>query len=345
MLKSYRNKVKELQNKNQKLEKIIKIKLGLSEAESLPINWEEELVKRTEIEARYAEEMLAKEQEFQEKEELMKQLAMARAAQTIGTETHSIGSDVGDYEVEVQLQIKQLQEEVIRLEEEKRILERLLAEKEIERQEISNQLEEENGLESESQNKEEQKKKKARLEGELNAVKRDKDRLGKKLTEVQQKLQIKKKTLSLLQKSDSEESLEMKEKALKEKYPGLSKLLSEVKNKFKGDDYKWLIKIFESQAELINLENQDNPRPKAQEISQARWKLRNFQSKLKKERVGEFLVKSKEIIEKQVRSQKNSSSTQMKRQTSADASPIRRQSNPQKIKQQPQIQIPPKGNN
>jgi len=31
-----------------------------------------------------------------------------------------------------------------------------------------------------------------------------------------------------------------------------------------------LIKIFEAQEELINLEMRDNPRPKAQEISEAK---------------------------------------------------------------------------
>src|SRR6185369_4669047 len=79
MLKNYRNKVKELATKNQELEKLIKAKLGLTETDALPVDWEKDLISRTEIEAKYDEEKLAKEQALQEKEDLITQLEVANA--------------------------------------------------------------------------------------------------------------------------------------------------------------------------------------------------------------------------------------------------------------------------
>src|SRR5207253_932208 len=107
-------------------------------------------------------------------------------------------------------------------------------------------------------------------------VEKDRVRLERKLTETKQKLQTKQKEeIALFRKlGGSEEKIEMKEKGLEEKYSGLTKLLKEAKSKLKGDEYTWLIKIFEAQEELIILEKRDNPRPKTQEVSEAKWKLR-----------------------------------------------------------------------
>ena len=107
-----------------------------------------------------------------------------------------------------------------------------------------------------------------------------------------------------------------------------------LKHKLKTDDYKWLIKVFEAQEELINLENRVNPKPKTKEISEAKW---SFQSKLKREKLGELLNRSKELIEKQIKTQPASIS--MKR--SGSTSPMRRQSsNPQQAQIQ-QSELPP----
>lgn len=315
MLKSYRNKVKELQNKNLELEKIIKTKLGLLENEVLPVNWEEELVKKTEAEDKYTEEKLAKEQALQEKEELARQLEEAKAGQKVEIEIHSVSSeDSNDYETEVKQQIKQLQEEISRLEAEKRVLEGLLEERRIECREISSQLEKSRDLEE---------PKKARLEGELVAAEKDKVRLETKLVEIQQKIQVNKKEETLLSQKRRQgsspqplanwEKTESEEKILQKKYPGLFRLMGEAKGKLKSDEYKWLIKVFEAQEELINLENQDPTKLKSshhhQEISEAKWKLRSFQSKLKKGNLGDIFARSKELIEKQIKSQRTGSSS------------------------------------
>ena len=224
-----------------------------------------------------------------------------------------------------------------------------MTERKAECQEISNQLtEKEKELLKTKLGQEELetlRAEKARLEGELRGAEKDQTRLEKKLGETEQGLQSNQKAEDLLLQEQLQESdllltvssTEVKEKTLKEKYPGLAKLLNETKNKLKADDYKWLIKIFEAQEELISLENRVNPRPKTKEISEAKWKLRSFQSKLKKEKLGEVLIKSKELIEKQVKSQPTSSS--MKR--SGSASPMRRQlSNPQQARIQ-QSELPP----
>ena len=96
-----------------------------------------------------------------------------------------------------------------------------------------------------------------------------------------------------------------------------------------------MIKIFETQEELIILEKRDNPRPKAQEVSEVKWKLRSFQSKLKKEQIGEFLNRGRELIEKQINSQPASSSS-MRHQASAGSNPMRRQLSNQRTQQSQQ---------
>jgi hypothetical protein len=252
-------------------------------------------------------------------------------------------------EVETQQQIQQLQAEKNRLAGEKKILEELLAERKAECQEIINQLTEKEQELLEAKGGQEElevlRAEKTRLEGELRGAEKNQTRLEKKLGETEQEMQTNQKTEDLLLQEQSQESdlllmvssTEVKEKNLKERYPGLAKILNETKNKLKPDDYKWLIKVFEAQEELINLENQVNPKPKTKEISEAKWKLRSFQSKLKKEKLGEVLIRSKELIEKQVKSQPTSSS--MKR--SSSASPMRRQlSNPQRAQIQ-QSELPP----
>lgn len=90
--------------------------------------------------------------------------------------------------------------------------------------------------------------------------------------------------------------------------------------------------------------------------------MRNFQSKLKKEQIGEFLSKGKEIIEKQIGPQQAGSSS-MRRQASTGSSPMRRQPSNQRTQQlqrqrsssgspthsqqqeqsQTYLQVPPKG--
>ncbi|RHZ35998.1 hypothetical protein [endosymbiont GvMRE of Glomus versiforme] len=250
-------------------------------------------------------------------------------------------------EVEAQQRIQQLQDERNRLAGEKRILEELLAERKAECQEISSQLTEKAKELLETKVEQEElealRAEKARLEGELRGAEKSQTRLEQKLGETEQELQTNQKAEELLLQEQLQEnslllsvsSTEMKEKTLKEKYPGLAKLLNETKNKLKADDYKWLIKVFEAQEELINLESRVNPKPKTKEISEAKWKLRSFQSKLKKEKLGEVLIRSKELIEKQVKSQPTSSS--IKR----SASPMRRQlSNPQRAQIQ-QSELPP----
>jgi len=153
-------------------------------------------------------------------------------------------------EVEAQQQIQQLQDERNRLAGEKRILEELLAERKAECQEISNQLtEKEKELLKTKLGQEELetlRAEKARLEGELRGAEKDQTRLEKKLGETEQGLQSNQKAEDLLLQEQLQESdllltvssTEVKEKTLKEKYPGLAKLLNETKNKLKADDYK-----------------------------------------------------------------------------------------------------------
>ncbi|PWU06726.1 MAG: hypothetical protein C5B43_01375 [Verrucomicrobia bacterium] len=143
-----------------------------------------------------------------------------------------------------------MQAEKNRLAGEKQILEELLAERKAECQEISDRLtaKEKELLDTKLGQEELEilRAEKARLEGELRGAEKNQTRLEKKLGETEQELQSNQKAEDLLLQEQLQESdllltissTEVKEKTLKEKYPGLAKLINETKSKLKADDYK-----------------------------------------------------------------------------------------------------------
>ncbi|CAG8437892.1 8407_t:CDS:2 [Ambispora leptoticha] len=130
--------------------------------------------------------------------------------------------------------------------------------------------------------------------------------------------------VSLISASSSEK-VESEEKLLKEKYPGLARLLREAKGKLDSDHYNSKLKSSHHH----------------QEISETKWKLRNFQSKLKRASLGDLFIRSKELIEKQIKSQKSSSN-----QTSRISQLVRNQrlsSGESQLKaQQQHVNLPPR---